>query len=221
MSLNPSIRKVVPPTPPSAIASYDYSDIADGTGVKNFYACQSIASGAYGTAYYLTTDTSIISGRVAEKLQNKSGLVSDMNYDVVFNLPKIIKGNVRISLGQGVSGDTVSVTLRLSLYKISDGVTTQIGNSVDTDKTTQTGAGQTSHTRNLTIDTSERIHFKIGDTLRLNVKMYGQVGVAPNTMGYGCDPAGTTDAVDSCGAIVIVAPDPTKLTVGIPFIIDI
>lgn len=216
MSLNPSIRKVVPASPPSAIASYDYTDIAEGTGIKNFYAAQSIASGA--ASYFLTTDDTLYSGVLSEKVQDQGGTVSIINYETTFNMPKTIKGKIRISVTLGVDGSNVTSSVVLSLWKVSGATTTQIGDTVGTEKLTEAGPGQYDRTRNVTIEAADRVHFKKGDTLRLTVKLIGLAG-ASETFGYGCDPANRSDTTSSSGGIIIAAGHPTQLKVGIPFVL--
>ena len=220
MSLNTSIGpKVVPPTPPSALASYDFVDIADGTGVVNFYLCQSIASGAI-VDNFLTTDATMISAKVVEKTENDTGEITDINYDTTFNLPKIIKGKVRMnfSVGANVEG---TINLAISLYKVSGGTPVQIGDTVSTVIFNHSGAGRESVQRNVFIDTGGRVHFKIGDILRLKVIQNGAIGGSPSAAGYGVDPAGRDDFVEDSIAIVIEAGETTQFKVAIPFVIDI
>ncbi len=221
MSLNTSIGpKVVPPTPPSANVTYDFVDIADGTGTVNFFAAQSIASGAV-TQHLLTTDENTASGKVVEKTTNQSeGLLGDINYETTFNLPKLIEGKIRVSFSEGVNGDTDNVRLIMSLWKVSGGVPTQIGSNADSEGYTHSGAGHASFQRLLTI-TAPRTHFKIGDILRLNVKQYGHMGPHPDSAGYGCDPAGRDDSSVASGGQVIETGETTQLKVAIPFVIDI
>ncbi len=223
MSLNPSIRKIVPASPAVANATYDYFDIAEGTGIKNFYAGMSIASGSHTS--FLTTDATTYSGRIVEKRQGALawGLYSDVDYDATFNLPKIIKGKVRISCSQGVQGSagTKKVALLMALYKVSGGVPTQIGNDLGTNQTSLGTSGASTETHNLTFPITDRVHFKQGDILRLNVKMYGVNAIADNGFGYGLDPADRDDTITASGQIVVESAYTTQLKLAIPFIIDI
>lgn len=222
MALNPSIRKVIPASLPQATATYDFFDIAEGTGIQNFYAGQSISSGALIHTGFLTTDSSMLSVKTSEKRHDVAGFGSDVDYDVLFNLPKTIKGNVRITYSQGVNRDvgTPAISLVFRLYKVSNGVETIIGSKAEGTETSRGIAGQESDQHNLLI-VAPKTHFKRGDTLRLNVQMYGIVGAAVNTIGYGCDPSNRTDIVDASGSIVISSGETTQLKVGVPFVIDI
>ena len=220
MSLNPSIRKVVPASPPTATASYDYYDIAEGTGIKNFYAAQALSSGAL-TDYYLTTDATDYSGRTSCKMiPAGAGYTTDDNYEVTFNLPKIIKGRVRASVLQGLAaaGAGQFVFLIMKLYKVSGGTATQLGDEVVTNPVTSTASTTTFSRENVVFNVTERTHFKKGDILRLNIKVYASNLVST---GYGTDPAGRDDVATVSGGIIATAGNSTQLKVGVPFIIDI
>ena len=219
MSLNPSIRKVVPASPPTATASYDYYDIASGIGLKNFYVAQALSSGAL-TDYYLTTDATDYSGRTSCKMiPAGAGYTTDDNYEVTFNLPKIIKGNVRVSVLQGLAagGAGQFVFLLMKLYKVSGGVVTQLGDEVCTNPVVSIGS-TTTFSRENTVFVVGRTHFKKGDILRLNIKVYASNLVST---GYGTDPAGRDDVASVSGGIIATAGNSTQLKVGVPFVLDI
>ena len=99
MALNPSIQKVVPASAPQAIASFDFFDVATGTGVQNFFGAMTEASGAL-VDYFLTGDNTIFSGNIVQKEIRSGGIIelSDLDYDVSFLRPLTINGKVRISV---------------------------------------------------------------------------------------------------------------------------
>ena len=63
-----------------------------------------------------------------------------------------------------------------------------------------------------------RTHFKKGDILRLNIKVYASSLVST---GYGTDPAGRDDVATVSGGIISTAGNSTQLKVGVPFVLDI
>ena len=219
MSLNPSIRKVVPASPPTATASYDYYDIASGIGIKNFYAALAMASGAI-TDYYLTTDATDYSARTSCKMIPAGAqYTTDDNYEVIFNLPKIIKGNVRVSILQGLAagGAGQFIFILMKLYKVSGVNITQLGDEICTNPIVSTGSTTTFSRENVYFDVT-RTHFKKGDILRLNIKVWASNPVAT---GYGADPAGRDDVASVSGGIIATAGNSTQLKVGVPFVLDI
>jgi len=231
MSLNPSIRKVVPMSPPTASANYDYFDIAEGSGVKNFYACTAIASGAQvassAIVHYLTTDATDYSAHIADKVKPATGgalsIRRDRDFDLIFNLPKLIYGKARCSLSQGVdSGSgTTGVFCKIFLYHVREGTETLMSSAV-TEQTSKGGVGQTSTTKNVGLDlTSHRWHFKKGDILRLNVQIWGYGNPAtPDTIGIGIDPKDRDDVADYENKVISDV-HTTQLKLSVPFIIDI
>ena len=226
MALNPSIGpKVVPAAPATANANYDYFDIAEGTGIQNFFASQSIASGGI-VSYALTTDNTVYSGKITEKFIGALGWskVSDIDYDVTFNLPKIIKGDLVVTVTQGVGGgaELRSISLFVNIFKVSGGTPTQIGSEKKTELTTSSVGGVKSFTKNLTISSGGRVHFKQGDILRLNIELWGRATSASSEIGYGVDPQDRNDTTDEAGIDpVILDADTTQLKLKVPFIIDI
>ncbi len=227
MALNPSINKVVVPAAPTASANYDYFDIAEGTGIQNFYASQSIASGAILQAF-LTNDESTYSGRITEKAIQVSQdiqITSIVDYDVIFQMPKLISDAIiRMSVTMGmnvVSANANSVLLVCELFKVSDGVETQIGEQAETNILSETAAGTISRTDNISFTPSERVHLKIGDILRLRVTMWGRGNGATSAQGYGIDPKDRDDETTVSGAVILESAHTSQLKLAVPFIIDI
>ncbi|KKK65196.1 hypothetical protein LCGC14_2976570, partial [marine sediment metagenome] len=97
----------------------------------------------------------------------------------------------------------------------------QIGSEVQSAITTFVGAGEKTEVFNLTISTGGRIHFRAGDILRLNVKLFGNALDSAHTIGYACDPADRNDVTDANGDAVINDNFSTQFKVAVPFVIDI
>lgn len=225
MVLSTQIKKVVAGEAGNLV-NFDYFDIAEGTGIKNFFAFQSYASGAgsSGIKYFLTGDNTIYSNKIAEKVQSTGdGIWRDkknVNYDLEFNLPKIIYGQARVSVTQGikVQSGTNDIQVIFELRKVSGGVSTIMasGATVITEKTASTS----SETKNVPLDlTSQKWKFKKGDILRLNTALWEKGGDINSWMGYGSDPQDRDDIADT--VVVIPAGETTQLKLQIPFIIDI
>ena len=217
-------------TEENVLANYNFFDIADGTGIVNFYGSQSIMSGLIVLAY-LTSDGTQYSGKVVEKVKppiNATTKVSDINYDVTFNLPQRIKGQARLSVTQGTlasGGVNCQVFLITKLYHVNSAGAEDLMASADTQTTDEADSGgtQASVTRNLNYDLSSQIwSFKAGDKLRLNIECWGISGNnANNVVGYGIDPQDRDDSVTPDGTICISASDTTQMKLAIPFILDL
>ncbi len=216
-------------TEENILANYNYFDIADGTGIVNFYGSQSIVSGLAVTAY-LTSDGTQYSGKVVEKVKppvSSTTKVSDIDYEVTFNLPQRIKGQAKLSVTQGCrasGGVENNVFLITKLYHVSGGTPILMA-SADTDTTNKsdTGGTQASVTRNLNYDLSSQIwNFKSGDILRLNIECWAISGNnVNNIVGYGIDPQDRNDGTTIDGLSCIADSDTTQLKLALPFILDL
>src|SRR3990167_4164279 len=99
------------PIPQSAaIASFNYTDIAEATGIVSFYgAVHTSGSSAYPpadqTGYYLTTTTPysnqvIVSGAIIAGA-GQGYVSSNNNFDITFNRPQNVKGNAYLNIVLG------------------------------------------------------------------------------------------------------------------------
>ncbi len=208
----------------SSIATYDYQDIAEGTGIVNFYAAQAKLSGS-AIVGLLTTDNTLYSNVIAQKEDVSStalGLQNTTDYDVTFNLPKQIKGQARLTITQGAytAGSVSSqVSIVAELYRNGDLMAT--GGTAITDDDAD---AVNSETKTLPFDLSSQIwSFKAGDILKLRIKLYGQGGADTVYVGYGVDPQDRDDVTDGAfsAGVIIDTEDTTQLKLSIPFILDV
>lgn len=173
---------------PQVVASYDYTDIADGTGYAIYYLLDS--KDASGSAYYLVPTNSISSA--ANSANGWSG-TNYIDLDVTFNRPQTIKGMVHFSGEVNHTGTDGTVTA--VLQKISGGSTSTLGAELATfTKTADLGFC-------ISWDVSQT-HFKSGDTLRLRVK------TSSVNLYISLDPSGTTPSGITPAKLAI----PFKLT---------
>ncbi len=185
-----------PPPPPNAIATFAFTDIAEGTGVFLFQGFNANLAGTI--SYNLTGDNALFSQTV------QTGLVSNTpkNYDLSpFNLPKVIKGTaiVRFSTKGALSTETVSVKLQ----RVSGVDVTDVGSqNITIDGTPE---------NTCTVMSLTTTHFKKGDILRLRI-----MAVNTNDLTIGNDPANRDGA-----EITPAATYPTKLEAYVPFRIDL
>lgn len=208
--------------PSGAIATFDFFDIAEGSGRINFFLFNTT------TNQHITTDESTFSNTSVHKEKRNGGSIelSDIDYDVSFNRPKIINGIIRVTVSIGAdwagAGSAV-VFLVLNLYHVkSDGTTeTQIG-AVDVTTpsvTANTTDNINSETYTLEFDSGGKVHFKKDETLRLTVKHNGSGGAANAVTGYGIDPVGRADFVTTSFGRCIESTETTKFKLQVPFVL--
>lgn len=110
-----------------AIATFDFYDLATGTGYKSMYPM---------SAYYVTTDTKVISSQVLYGASYYSichGGAGAMNisFDLDLEVPMTLGGDALFNIPLNfycTPGDgTITTTISASLYKVNNGVETQLG----------------------------------------------------------------------------------------------
>lgn len=116
--------------PEQNLASYDFYDLATGTGYKNFYGCDLI-TGTNTTTKILTSQT-IYAYLGYSNYYDES---VDLDLDLALNTPLTIQGDCAFCIPMGTAGNMTSKTFTIKFYKVSaSNVETQIGTAVTIDK---------------------------------------------------------------------------------------
>jgi len=208
----------------SAVASYSYTDVAEGTGVTVFNLV-----GATGDNI-LTTQTVY-----ADKIEEESAVtdttsayvkIFDVDYDLsAFNMPKTIEGTGLLNFsqyGKG-SGDETSWWYFTIVVKKYDGSTETTIGTVNSSTLSATGVHTTTNLELLPITLSQT-HFAIGDILRVTVEGYIKdtdwISGGRNTLkiGIGQDP------MNRDGSYLIPSTNTGEITLNkiyIPFKLDL
>lgn len=225
--------------------NYNYTDTSNGTGIEIYYG----AKGDNGE--YLTLTSAIPSEEITTFIEDQTITTSfvklfDIDFDIVFNLPKNLKGNVIVSVPMGISATSAGAgtfnyycIVQVVHYDGSTETVLGTGTSKTTTKAIETdGINHSSRTHLLKIPISTLKHFKKGETLRLIVEGWysrdSVQGEAHIIMGH--DPLGrifdigspeesspTTNveirlANEGSGGIVDLT---TKMQFHVPFVIDL
>ena len=196
----------------AAIASYDYTDIAEGTGIVAFLGSQSEQT--TNSTYLLTTSShfandmltsAALSGSVADAKQ------MDLDFDVVFNQPQNIRGNAYISATVGCAARNTGTTTIYFIAKLRkwDGTTeTEIASAQSQNyAVTNAPAVKTLLCR---MPLTATTHFKSGETLRLTMEIWAANTTGAATLVFYHDPAGRDDGT-------LGTTETSKLTAYIPF----
>ena len=139
----------------NTLTSYNYIDIADGTGVQTFYALHSYTNS--GAAYFLSSQADYGSDEVIT--------ATDVDIDLTpFNIPRDATGIANINFyGRMSGGGTTRWWAQLS--KVSGGVETPMGSG-----TSGTYPGDIQIILKIPITDT---HFVKGDVLRLTIMHSG------------------------------------------------
>ncbi len=173
------------PVPSEAsTTSFNYTDIADGTGVRIFNGM--IVSAQTGIAPHTTQiikyilHQESIESDGAEKFKSGTtaadGVAFDIDLDLTqFNLPQNIKGKALVTInGNMTGGDALvnhSACFEFNLIRWDGSSETIIGTGYSNPLGTVT-TGTTTFYGVTEIEIATKSHFKIGDVLRLNVIAY-------------------------------------------------
>lgn len=190
---------------PTALASYSYEDIADRTGVRTFYGCQTNKSGA--TLYKLSSQT-VYSSSI--EVVDDGDPSKELDFDLTaFSIPTTLKGTALLSgsLGGG-TGNSGYVTAQL--MKVSGVTETAITSVIGTAAVSYNASAKMFL---LPIPITETI-FKAGEFLRLNIFFYRTAGA--NNMYFGIDPMGRDGTYATAAAKLT-----TILKLNIPFGLDL
>lgn len=153
------------PTPSeSAITSYPYQDIAEGTGTVEYYGIRvAVDNTPANDDYFLIT-----SGIPSSVEQTQMSVNDEIYFDVVFNAPKIVEGNCFVIVPVHLNGNNTSMTNQVGIDKVSDSTTSLLAYTT-LEAESHTGDTNSYHTMTLRAEIS-KTNFKIGDILRLKIK---------------------------------------------------
>ena len=203
-------------TQPSAIASYNFTDIVEGTGIVKFMAYSNKDSA--GTNYNLTQQTTFYSSDIELSENNSTtSAILDKDFDLpAFNSPTTIRGTANVNVCFECDADIQSGTGYL-IAKIRkwDGTTETEIASTQSESVTE---GYAIFNLNITVP---KTHFKKGEILRLTIYCNGTktAGVNNFHVAFGCDPQNRD------GTYIIPSTDDpvstTKLEFYCPFDIDL
>lgn len=190
-------------------ANYNYVDVAEGTGIIDFYPFRADGLNAMSTTTAIYSNLSPVIWRGGGGADPRDS----SNYDVTFNLPKSIKGKsfLSITIGAVNYGSSATPQVVATLYKVDlSNTSTQLATA------TATGAADVT-TPFLLYFPITRTHFKKGETLRLNLVLNGAT-TSYSAVGYGVDPAAR---VDPNTHQVINNTNTTRMILKVPFVLDV
>lgn len=231
-----------PPTP--ILSSFNFNDIASQTGYVIYYlgniGSQTDEPGGGGSSYTSSLNTAIssnvfysdvveyplqASAKYTAQNANSYTKVIDADFDILFNLPRNIKGTAIITipaLHYNIDGAQYRVYAWVKIRKWDGSTETEIANGYSA-VWAQTGGTATINTDVLTAKiTVPLTHYKKGEYLRITIEMYGACDAggprANNELYLGCDPQGRVTSNRTTRAFN--SGDVTVCTAQIPFRID-
>jgi len=186
----------------NVLPTYNFVDIAAGTGFINFYAGNTVDLKVLNNYTYYSDAPfySVASqgGGQADQLK------LDEDYDVILNRPLDVRGqcilNVPVGLSCNSGAGNDAYTYIIAFIRKWDG-------AVETDLATNTSTvfkclSASIQYSMLAIDLNVALtHFKIGETLRLTIRQYLTTTGVAGTCYYGHDPKNRSTGWDTTGAV--------------------
>lgn len=201
--------------PRQAIATFNFTDIADATGTVIFFGAKSVAD---TTENFILTQDSLFSDDTAA-VTGSSGTAAgvwekehDIDFDLSsFNLPTSIRGSARVNVTMQVivrAGATGRSYFIAKLRKWDGSSETEIANTQSsTFEDVPGGSDSTSWKTVLMNITVPRTHFNKGETLRLTIEHWAR----NSEILFYADPKGRA----------VAGADTTVLEAHIPFELEI
>lgn len=190
-------------SPDSVIQSYNYTDLASGTGYVDYYAAECV-SGACLTNITYYSEMLCSTGNSTSATYEK---VIDKDFDVLINSPMTLKGKAIINISYRVeSAGGASSPIgypKARIRKYSNGVETELVEATGT--AVSSGGGTVYRITALDLIVPQT-QFKKGDYLRLTIEgwLRRDAGAGSVTLTIAHDPKGrTADAIfswDTTGA---------------------
>ena len=193
------LTQSIPRTPPPAIATFNFTDIASQTGYVTFFG----SKGDDGE--YIASQVSVASEEITTFIEDQNITTSfvkffDIDFDITFNLPRDIKGDLIASIPMGISAASATAAV-FSFFCVVKAVhydgntetvigTWQSKTTIATIETDIVSFRARTHLLKVNIGTLK--HFKRDETVRIIVEVWYKRDTAsgPAHIMIGHDPLG-------------------------------
>lgn len=208
-----------------AIASYDFFDIAEGTGYVTFFGAKTqsgfvLIKTAVNSDFVETTGISDTTDDVAK---------FDEDFDLTLNIPKVVKGKLLVDVPatndfqSGTAATTLSCKVKVLFRKWDGDNETEIANATSITRAVDSGTGIDHEKRFLIEVTIPRTKFKKGETIRVTLELYAWEAV-DNVLAWfaiGHDPKSRASTLTGATSQKVLAAGNTDLFIHIPFEVDL
>lgn len=208
-----------------ALANYDYTDIAEGTGVQIFYLGRSLSNGVSGAhlrvnkfySYPVATGVNFDASGAWLKTH-------EIDFDVQFNMPKIIKGTAIANISYGVRRVTnhdYYTYLKTILKKVDGATVTTLATASGAILWKDTVGDYAYGMSAINMDVAQT-HFKKADKLRLTTEQWCWNGNPGAGIIFNSDFFIAHDPMNrASGSTYIFGTEPSISQILVPFKIEI
>ena len=223
---------VLPQTLPipqeTVVASYDATDVEEGAGIINYNA--SSQQETTNTSYFLTRTTNPSDEVYTFQNSNNTGAaveIFDVDFDITLQAPKnLAKGTAHVILALGIGSDVTPARQIHAVVTLKKNTTT-IGSAVQSRTVTRpnlTAADAPwSDVVNIPIPITARVHFGIGDIIRVNIAIWGGGTSGTGDYALGHDPADRNDPRDTGAGDkkIFIDDKSTKSIISLPYVLNL
>lgn len=205
---------------PANLASYSFIDLAEGTGVVLYYGASHKEQST--VSYYLST-TAMYSNDIqtdATSAGSPAAKVLDLDFDLKYNLPQVVKGKVRVNMPIGVyfatgSGNS-TIYIIAKVRKVSNGVETDIASAQSESLSPASASTNNDKVVNVEIDVPQT-QYRKNDTFRLTIELWWDENFSGTTSaGVAHDPKNRAPSGNHFDSTL-----PTQMTVLVPYRINL
>ena len=220
--------------------NYDWVDIANGTGYVEYYGA--LCNGGLET----TTPRSTVSSEFIKIVNPIGGIANaltqlfNLDFDIEFNVPKNIKGEIQVNVPIGIANpsavdESVNMQVIVKVYHFDGSTETQLGSTATSTlysigDLNSGGLARMSANALLKVTQATTKRFKAGEILRVTVEGWFEATTGANSLiaAIGLDPSNRPDtkepstiASNKLRPQIIVTGQPTRLSINVPFQLDI
>lgn len=146
-------------TASDVLATFPFSEISEGTGVVTYLGAKTSAG------FILTTNSGLAS--IDPWTAAAAGdILSNVDFDVTFNLPKTIKGKIVVCVPVGVNTGSATIVVTATIYHFDGSTETPLG--TDNASVSVTNGDEAESYITLEMDITNT-HFAAGTTLRMTL----------------------------------------------------
>lgn len=183
----------------NVLGNYNYVDILSGTGYINLYAGNTVD-------LKVLSNNTFYSNTIVESGTTSSAAyvaLLDHDYDVILNRPLDLRGLGIINIGMWTDNTSSATAAYSYIETIVRKVTGGVESDIVANNSTEVAINSAGRWTELAIDVNIPLtHFKIGDTLRLTIKLWAKNTNADTTTAqYAHDPKNRTTGWDTSGAV--------------------
>src|SRR3990167_504132 len=207
----------------SSVTSFDFYDIAEGTGIKTFYGATtdnpvSDLSGALLTSAVYSSGINPTNNPTGWETRNNQTAswtsIISKTFKTTFNMPKLIKGtlyaNVPTRIVTPNGTDSSNHYIDVTIYKNDTSVATASGANMYF----LSGTSTIDNYMSLVPVTLPLTSFKKGDILKAKIQLFSKGDGTSIILAMGHDPMGRVPSS-------IYSNGTSKLIVNVPFVIDL